>query len=104
MRNPLRVYMRHPALKPSGEVTAGQVDVALGRVRPAVPGERGDLTDLPPRPREIRQTQMPHVWVLDAGTPARTAIDRTTFDHVHGDTPAPRFRGDSDTTTRRAPS
>lgn len=35
--------------------------------------------------------------MLNAGTPARTAIERTTFDHVHGEIPAARLRGDSDT-------
>ena len=35
--------------------------------------------------------------MLNAGTPARSAIDRTTFDQVHGDTPAARLRGDSET-------
>ena len=35
--------------------------------------------------------------MLNAGTPARSAIDRTTFDDVHGDTPAARSRGDSKT-------
>ena len=35
--------------------------------------------------------------VLNVGTSARTAIERITFDHVHGDTPAARLRGDSDT-------
>ena len=34
--------------------------------------------------------------MLNAAAPGRTAIERTTFDYVHGERPTPRLGGDSD--------
>jgi hypothetical protein len=73
----------HGAAKAIRQITRRQMDVLLGRFETAMACEACNFMKIPPGARHVGQAQVTKRMGGEEGTPARSAIERTTFDHVH---------------------
>ena len=77
------VYLGHRVAKSLSQIACRQVHVLPGRFQILMSRKTGDLVQIPAHARQIGQAQVTQRMGQNAATPARSAIDRTTLDHVH---------------------